>query len=75
MSTQYLFIAGIKAALYELQIDSTKLQVQTQSMNQSIAIMSLQFNYGKISFIVLVPVQRPILAQILLAKVNQSSNV
>ena len=75
VSTKDLFVAATKAASKELQIDSTKLQVQTQSMNQSIAIMSLQFNYGKISFIVLVPVQRPILAQILLAKVNQSSNV
>ena len=35
MSIQYLFVAAIKAALWELKIDSAKLQVQTQSMDQS----------------------------------------
>ena len=54
MSIQYLFVAAIKAALWELKIDSAKLQVQTQSMDQSLAVMLWQFDYSKISFIVLV---------------------
>ena len=55
MSTQYLFEADIEAALLELQIDRAKLQVQTQIMDQSLAVMLRQLCYGKISFIVLVP--------------------
>ena len=55
MSTQYLFIATIKAALSELQIDSAKLQVQTPFMDKSLAVMLRQLCYGKISFIVLYP--------------------
>ena len=55
MSTQYLFVASIMAALQELQINSAKLQVQTQIMDQSLAIMLPQLCYSKISFIVLVP--------------------
>ena len=55
MSTQYLFVASIMAALQELQINSAKLQVQTQIMDQSLAIMLRQLCYGKISFIVLLP--------------------
>ena len=42
MSTQYLFGAATKAALYELQIDSARLQVQTQIMDQSLAVMLRQ---------------------------------
>ena len=57
MSTQYLFVAAIMAALLELQIDSAKLQVQTQIMYQSLAVMLWQLCYGKISFIVLVSVK------------------
>ena len=55
MSTQYLFVAAIKAALLELQIDSAKLQVQTQIMDQSLAVKLWQLCYGKINFVVLVP--------------------
>ena len=55
MSTQYLFEADIEAALLELQIDRAKLQVQTQIMDQSLAVMLRQLCYGKISFIVLIP--------------------
>ena len=55
MSTQYLFEADIEAALLELQIDRAKLQVQTQIMDQSLAVMLRQLCYGKTSFIVLVP--------------------
>ena len=54
MSTQYLFVASIMAALQELQINSAKLQVQSQIMDQSLAIMLRQLFYAKISFIVLV---------------------
>ena len=39
MSIQYLFVAAIKTELQELQIDSAKFQVQTQIMDQSLAIM------------------------------------
>ena len=46
MSTKYLFVAALKA----LQIDSAKLQVETQIMDQSLAVMLRQF-----SFIVLLP--------------------
>ena len=55
MLTQYLFVAAKKAALWELQSDSAKLQVQTQFMDQSLAVMLRQLCYGKINFIVLVP--------------------
>ena len=55
MSTQYLFEADIEAALLELQIDRAKLQVQTQIMDQSLAVMLWQLCYSKLRFIVLVP--------------------
>ena len=48
MSTQYLFEAAMKAALYELQFDSEKLQVQTQIMDQSQAIMLRQNQFYSI---------------------------
>ena len=57
VSTKDLFVAATKAASKELQIDSTKLQVQTQIMYQSLAVMLWQLCYGKISFIVLVSVK------------------
>ena len=50
MSTQYLFGAATKAALYELQIDSARLQVQTQIMDQSLAVILPQLCYSKNSF-------------------------
>ena len=53
MSTQYLFVAAIRAALYEIQ--SAKLQVQTQIMDQSLAVILQQLCYGIIRFIVLFP--------------------
>ena len=53
MSTQNVFVVAKKAAVCKLQIDSAKLQVQTQIMDQSLAIMSQQLCYIKISFIVL----------------------
>ena len=56
MSTLYFFLAALKAALKELQINSTKLQVQTQIMDRSLAVMLQQLCYSKISFIVLIPV-------------------
>ena len=55
MSTQYLFVAAIKAALKEFQINCAKLQVQTQIIDK----MLWQLCYGKISFIVLIPVLHP----------------
>ena len=55
VSTKDLFVAATKAASKELQIDSTKLQVQTQIMYQSLAVMLWQLCYGKINFVVLVP--------------------
>ena len=51
----YLSVAAIKAALEELQIDGAKLEAQIQIMDQSLAITLRQFNYGKISLIVVVP--------------------
>ena len=57
-SNQYLFVAAIKATLQELQIYSAKLQVQTQIMDQNLAVILQQLCYGKISFIVLVPARR-----------------
>ena len=55
MSTQYVFVAAEEAELLELQIDNAKLQVQTQIIDQCLAVMLQQLCYGKISFIVLVP--------------------
>ena len=55
MSTQDLFVAAKMAALQELQIDCANLQVQTQIVDQSLAITLWQLCYGKISFIVLFP--------------------
>ena len=51
MSTQYLFVAAIKAALKEL---FKKLQSTNSIMDQSIAKMLRQLCYAKISFIVCV---------------------
>ena len=41
--------AAIKVALEELQIDSAKLQVQTQIMDQNLAVILWQLCYSKIS--------------------------
>ena len=46
MSTHFLFVAAIKAAL--LQIDNAKLQVQTQIMDQSLAVMLWQNQFYSI---------------------------
>ena len=44
MSTKYLFVAALKA----LQIDSAKLQVETQIMDQSLAVILRQNKFYSI---------------------------